>query len=196
MNSPYFSFTKEPFSRELAPAQAFVSKGYNELLARLNHVISAGSLAVVTGQAGSGKSTAIRSVMYSLDASRYRHIYMASSELSPGEFYKSLLYNLNVCPGRGLSQNKRLVTQAMLEQRQKGIKPTVIIDEAQELPVSMLSELRFEVMEAICKVFDKSRCYPPFKNRHAWFRKVFAEKLSESRGDILTFRARQRYFGS
>ena len=143
MNSPYFSFTREPFSRELAPTEMFLSKGHHELLARLRHAIETGSLAVITGQVGSGKSTAIRSVMHSLEASRYRFIYLASSDLTPAEFYKSLLQHVNVQPGRGFSQNKRLVAQTMLELHQKGIKPSALIDEAQELTVPMLSELRF-----------------------------------------------------
>lgn len=143
MNSPYFSFTRDPFSRELSPTEVFISKGYQELLARLRHAIETGSLAVITGQVGSGKSTAIRSVMHLLDASRYRYIYLANSELRPAELYKNLLYQVNVQPGRGVCENKRLVTQAMLDLHQKGIKPVVVIDEAQELTVPMLSELRF-----------------------------------------------------
>jgi len=143
MNSPYFSFTREPFSRELAPTEVFVSRGHQELLARLRHAIDTGSLAVITGQVGSGKSTAIRSVIHSLEASRYRYIYLASSALSPAEFYRSLLYQVNVRPCRGISENKRLVTQAMMEMRQKGVRPLVVIDEAQELSAPMLGELRF-----------------------------------------------------
>lgn len=49
-----------------------------------------------------------------------------------------------------------------------------------------------EMIEAICKVNDKFFQYPPTKNRTAWFRKVFAEKLRESRGDILSFNAKLR----
>lgn len=143
MNSPYFNFTREPFSRELAPGEVFTSKGHRELLARLKHAIETGSLAVITGQVGSGKSTALRAVMHSLDASRYRYLYLASSELTPSEFYKNLLYQINVRPGRSFSENKRLTTQNMLELYQKGIKPLVVIDEGQELTVPMLSELRF-----------------------------------------------------
>ena len=143
MFSPYFPFTREPFSRELAPFEVFVSEGHEELRVRLTHAIETGSLAVVTGQVGSGKSTALRAVMHALDASRYRYIYLASSHLTPAEFYRSLLYQLNVQPRRGFPENKRLLTQIMLEWHQKGIKPLVMIDEAQELSVSMLSELRF-----------------------------------------------------
>lgn len=121
--SPYFPFIREPFSRELAPAEVFVSEGHEELLVRLRHAIETGSLAVVTGQVGSGKSTALRAVMHALDASRYRYIYLASSQLTPAEFYRSLLYHLNVQPRRGFPENKRLLTQIMLEWHQKGVKP-------------------------------------------------------------------------
>ncbi len=143
MNSPYFSFTREPFTRELTPTEIFLSKGQHELTARLQMALTSGSLAVITGQVGSGKSTAIRSLMHSLDISRYRYIYLANSELSPAEFYRSLLHQVSVRPALSLSQNKRLATQAMLELHHKGIKPVVVIDEGQELAIPMLSELRF-----------------------------------------------------
>lgn len=42
-----------------------------------------------------------------------------------------------------------------------------------------------EIIEAICKVADKCRDYPPFINRRAWFAKVYKEKLFEARADIL-----------
>lgn len=47
-----------------------------------------------------------------------------------------------------------------------------------------------EMIEAICKVSDKFYQYPPTKNRTAWFKKVFEEKLYESRGDILSSEVR------
>lgn len=48
-----------------------------------------------------------------------------------------------------------------------------------------------EMMDAICKVYDKFCQYPPTKNRKAWFNLVFKEKLREARGDILSLRARR-----
>ncbi|MDA8441224.1 MAG: hypothetical protein M0Z55_02505 [Peptococcaceae bacterium] len=51
-----------------------------------------------------------------------------------------------------------------------------------------------EVIEAICKVNDKFNQYPPRKNRVAWFRMVFEEKLQEARADILAYTAKKDYF--
>lgn len=47
-----------------------------------------------------------------------------------------------------------------------------------------------EIIEAICKVNDKFNQYPPTKNRIAWFRLVFEEKLKEARADILAYKAK------
>lgn len=47
-----------------------------------------------------------------------------------------------------------------------------------------------EMMEAICKVSDKYYQYPPTRNRTAWFKRVFVEKLAEARADILAFRSK------
>ena len=47
-----------------------------------------------------------------------------------------------------------------------------------------------DMIEAVCKVSDKFYQYPPTKNRTAWFKKVFEEKLHEARGDILASEVR------
>lgn len=52
---------------------------------------------------------------------------------------------------------------------------------------------RSEIIEAICKVSDKFNQYPPTKNRMAWFRLVFEEKLKEARADILAYSAKKEY---
>jgi len=47
-----------------------------------------------------------------------------------------------------------------------------------------------EMIEAICKVYDKFNQYPPTKNRVAWFRLVFEEKLKEARAENLAFKSK------
>lgn len=49
-----------------------------------------------------------------------------------------------------------------------------------------------EMIDAVCKVFDKSRQHPPIRNRSAWFMTVFAEKLAEARSEILATKALQK----
>jgi len=127
----------------MGPTDIFISRGHQELLARLRHAIDTSSLAVITGPVGSGKSTAIRSIIHALEPSRYRYIYLASSELTPAQYYKVILHRLHIQPSRAIGENKQLVMQTMLETHQKGIKPIVLIDEAQDLALAMLSELKY-----------------------------------------------------
>ena len=47
-----------------------------------------------------------------------------------------------------------------------------------------------EMINAVCIVNDKFYQYPPIKNRTAWFKKVFAEKLPEARSVILAYKAK------
>lgn len=66
------------------------------------------------------------------------------------------------------------------------------------LPLAMriareLNCSQMEIIEAICKVADKARAYPPTKNRPAWFAAVFREKLLEARAEVLAWRKKCRY---
>jgi hypothetical protein len=57
--------------------------------------------------------------------------------------------------------------------------------------VNLIRELGFnqeEALEAICKVADKAKVYPPTKNRAAWFAIVFKEKLYEARAEIIALK--------
>jgi len=59
--------------------------------------------------------------------------------------------------------------------------------------VKIARELKYselEMIEAICRVGDKARRYPPTRNRTAWFARVFKEKLQEARADILALKNR------
>jgi hypothetical protein len=49
-----------------------------------------------------------------------------------------------------------------------------------------------EIIQAVCLVCDRQRTDPPVRNRTAWFRVVFKEKLGESRAQILAFKRRSR----
>lgn len=64
-----------------------------------------------------------------------------------------------------------------------------LLPQAQQLAENLEYD-QSEMIEAVCKVSDKYYQYPPTKNRTAWFKMVFVEKLAEARADILFFRAK------
>jgi general secretion pathway protein A len=94
----YFKFEKEPFSKEIDTANLYPSSQHQELYARLTYVIQSRCIGLVTGEVGSGKSTAVRSIASKLDQSKYLFIYISNSNLNPKSFYRDFLMEFGVEP--------------------------------------------------------------------------------------------------
>jgi len=137
-------FTKDPFGKELDPGEAFLSAGFGELLARLRHMVEHRSLGLVTGEVGSGKSTAVRVLASELDPTRHPFIYLADSALTPREFYTAVLENLGVTPATSRSAVRRQFETTVADFYEAQNKsPVLVLDEAHELSQPMIREIRY-----------------------------------------------------
>ncbi|MDN5348590.1 MAG: hypothetical protein PWP65_2155, partial [Clostridia bacterium] len=67
---------------------------FEELLARLKYAAERKMFALVTGEVGAGKSTAIRALMARLNPTRYRVLYVSDSALTPRNFYWLTLHHV------------------------------------------------------------------------------------------------------
>ena len=86
MFEDYYGFTATPFTRNLPVDRLFTTAQQEEVLARLAYAAQRRWFAVLTGDCGSGKSTLIRQLTYTLDNSGYRTLYLADSQLTPRHF--------------------------------------------------------------------------------------------------------------
>jgi general secretion pathway protein A len=84
MFEAFFSLTGTPFSRNIPVEQLLETASRKELQGRLNHVAKTRTFGVFTGDAGSGKTTAIRKFHQGLDPNKYRIIYLSDSALTIG----------------------------------------------------------------------------------------------------------------
>lgn len=132
-----------PFEREIAPEHLVRFWGHRELVARLIYAIEHRAVALVTGESGAGKTTALRAAVTQLDPSRYRFVYLADAELTPQAFYRQLLAELGLTPSFRAHENKRRAQEACLESYEKGRQVVLLLDEAHLLRLEMLQELRF-----------------------------------------------------
>lgn len=150
----YFGFTRTPFGRDLPPQSLYRSAQFSELLARLRYAATTRALAVVTGEIGSGKSTAVRALSASLDSTRHPFVYISDSGLDGHEFYREVLSQFGVTPAHRRGDVRRQFSHLMLDLYQnQGKAPVIAIDEAHLLAQAMLQEIRYLTnfaMDSLC----------------------------------------------
>ena len=144
MFEDFYGFQRTPFTRDIPTDQLYPSMMLEEVSGRLQFAAERQLFAVVTGDCGTGKTTALRYFRDSLDSSRFRVMYLADSKLTPRHFYKGLLEQLG-CEAkfyRG-DAKRQLHREIELMQGIHRLRPVVIVDEAHLLDREMLEEVRF-----------------------------------------------------
>jgi len=143
MFQEFYGFTTKPFSRGLATSKLFLSPGQEELKARLCYLVHERGIGLITGEIGSGKSTALRAFVDSLDPTRHTVVYTANPLIGITGFYREVLSQLGE-PVPPFRQQMVLAIRRSFDiltnERKK--TPVVIVDEAHLLEQRMLEELR------------------------------------------------------
>lgn len=140
----FFEMKNVPFTREIAPDDLFSSSNHKEAAARLEYAAQHRHFCLLTGEAGTGKSTAIRSLVYQLDPIHYHYLYICDSSLTPKLFYREVLQNFGIQPAFRSTDVKRQYQSLMLDMYENEKRKIVLVlDEAHHFSDSMLQELRF-----------------------------------------------------
>lgn len=142
MFEQHFGFTQPPFRKDLPAQSLFRSEGHLELVARLRLAAERCHIAVVTGDAGAGKSTALRAVAQTLGLGGYRFLYTANPTVSARDLYRQWLRDLRMPPPYTAAEARRALREALVSSREAGKVTVLIVDEAHLLPPAMLDELR------------------------------------------------------
>ena len=103
MFEDFFGMKHTPFTRNVPPERLYESASTANILGRLGYVADRQLFAVLTSDAGCGKSTMIRKFADSLSRDEYILLYLSDSKLTPSWLYKGMLRQLGLDPGRGSS---------------------------------------------------------------------------------------------
>jgi type II secretory pathway predicted ATPase ExeA len=144
MIETFFSLSGTPFGRDVPVTSLWSNDTREELHQRLLYVSHQKAFGVFTGDAGTGKTTAIRRFSTELDPNRFQVLYISDSSLTPRNFYWEALHQLGQIPRfyRGDAQRQLHKTLTYLTENEKKT-PVVIVDEAHLLSREMLEEIRF-----------------------------------------------------
>ena len=98
MFETFFGFKKAPFASTPDPKQLFESAAWSQLKARLQFLTDHRGAGLVTGEAGSGKSTAARTWLAALNPNLYKIIYLHWSSGSALDLLRQLARDLDLEP--------------------------------------------------------------------------------------------------
>jgi type II secretory pathway predicted ATPase ExeA len=154
----FFGLQKEPFGSDLPLDQLLLTTELNDVCQRFEYVLRIGGIGLVTGEIGSGKSTALRYAAGSLHAAEYYSLYVTATTGSILELYRQILTELGIeqsSPSKALLT--RLIRQGILELVEgKKMKTALIVDEASLLRMEVFGELH-----TLCQFDKDSKAYLP-----------------------------------
>lgn len=107
MYRAFFGLTRKPFAADL-PLDAILKT--EDLLAvqqRIAYTVDLGAIALVTGEVGAGKSTALRWIAGQLHPSKYKPHWVTATSGSILEVYRQLLAELDI---RTASSSRAILT--------------------------------------------------------------------------------------
>ncbi len=139
----YFGFSEKPFDLTPDPKYLYLSPKHKEVLAHLVFGLQEnnGFLKIV-GEVGTGKTTISRSFLSQLD-SGFNIAYIFNPCLNSVELLQAINSELGI-PSETESRKELtdILNAFLLEERKKGKRVVLIVDEAQDLETPVLEQLR------------------------------------------------------
>jgi general secretion pathway protein A len=144
MYNEFFGLRKSPFSLTPDPAFLFLTEQHREALCGLTYaILQRRGFAVLTGDAGTGKTTLLTRVLQFLPASKLQFSVILNPTLTPSEFLELTLldFGLTDVPS---SKAQRLwkLKSLLLQGHREGKASALIVDEAHKLSPEVLEEIR------------------------------------------------------
>ncbi|MBW1616008.1 MAG: AAA family ATPase [Deltaproteobacteria bacterium] len=143
MYNTFFGFKEKPFTLNPDPEYIFLSKSHEEVLSHLTYSIYEGNgFAKITGRVGSGKTLLCRTFLESLDQS-VNSAYIFNPKLDPVQLLKTINdeFGIDSSPDNIKALTDEL-NAFLIRQKTEGKKNALIIDEAQDLSIEALEQIR------------------------------------------------------
>ncbi len=140
----FFGLQKNPFSMTPDPSSLFLTTAHREAIAGLTYgAFSRKGFVVLTGEAGTGKTTLLRRLVELSKESNARCSVVFNPLLSPAEFLELLLFNFGLRDMPASKTQRLLKLEELLLETHRARKTAVlIVDEAHKLSHDVFEEIR------------------------------------------------------
>ncbi|MCB2096167.1 MAG: AAA family ATPase [Parvularculaceae bacterium] len=144
MYEEYFGFSGSPFRLAPDPKFFFGSKSHNKAMAYLHYGLrQAEGFIVISGEIGAGKSILIAHLLDQLDSSNVVAATLSTPHLTADKLLSRFLPAHRIKPsGSGDAAEIEAFEDFLFDQLNHGRRVLLIVDEAQNLPLKTLEELR------------------------------------------------------
>ena len=144
MYQEFFGLTKSPFNMTPDPGCVYLTPRHREALAGLCYaILGKRGFMVLTGDAGTGKTTLLARVLQRLPVERIHSSVILNPTLSPGEFLEMMLLGFGVTEIPPSKPQRLMKLQALLlEAESQNRICALIVDEAHKLSPEVLEEIR------------------------------------------------------
>lgn len=140
--SNHFGFQKEPFAQDIRIEDLYPLPGLQAATERFMYSLELGTVSIVTGDVGSGKSTALRYASSKLHPSRYKVVTLVGSTGSMIDILRQICNGFDVeGSSNSLAKLIRILRSTVVEISQRKQVPVLIIDEASLLRVEIFAQL-------------------------------------------------------
>jgi len=144
MYSEFYNLSGRPFQLTPDPRFYFNSSTHKKAMAYLTYGLSQGEgFIIVTGDIGAGKTTLVGHLFDELDRERFVAAKVVTTQISADDTLRMVASGFGI-PAEGADKSTILhrIEQFLRAQYRAGRRALLIVDEAQNLPISALEELR------------------------------------------------------
>lgn len=145
MYQEFYGLREMPFELTASPKYLYLTPRHREALSNLQYGLSAAkAVTVLIGEAGTGKTTLLKSALASDRCRHVRGVVINNPALTRGEFIEVLARSLNLSAEAARSKAVLLdeLEGALRESRSRGTITALVVDEAQSLSTDILEEIR------------------------------------------------------
>jgi general secretion pathway protein A len=145
MYESFYGLAERPFDLTPNPRFLYLSKRHLEALSVVHYGITGRKgITLLVGEAGTGKTTVVRSVIETLAKAGSRCVYLNNPALTRDEFYEFLAARFGMPRDSAGSKARFLLTfeRLLMEKHRNDERLALVLDEAQSLPIELMEEVR------------------------------------------------------